>query len=74
MIGEGFLRDFFGMKREDLTSGGFTNLSASFGRETVEKALALSRGCAPETNLMPFIQIVLDAKRLGLEISRKNTG
>lgn len=65
MIGESFLRDFFGMERTS-THG----LTDTYGVEVVQKALELCKGCDPHTNVMPFIQIVLDAKRLGLEVKR----
>lgn len=48
----------------------YTCLTESYGREVVDKALELARGCSPEANLMPYIQIVLDAKRLGLTVTR----
>jgi hypothetical protein len=64
MIGEGFLRDFFELNPQP------TSLQATYGKEIVEKALELAKGCAPETNIMPYIQIVMDAKRLGLTVTR----
>lgn len=66
MFTDEFFRDFFGMGSRTP----FTDLRASYGRETVEKALELAKGQPPEANLMPYIQIVMDARRLGLEISR----
>lgn len=68
MIGEDFLRDFFHLGPQQP----YTSLQETFGREVVEKALELSKGCAPESNLMPYIQIVLDAKRLGLTVTRNS--
>lgn len=64
MFDQEFLRDFFGM------SAPRTGLEASYGREVVEKAMELTKGCHPAINLMPYIQIVLDAKRLGLTVTR----
>jgi hypothetical protein len=66
MIDTEFLRDFFGTVPHPWRGG----LEASYGREVVQKALELSKGQSPETNLMPYIQIVLDAKRLGLTVTR----
>jgi hypothetical protein len=59
-----FMRDFFELNPRP------ASLQASYGKEVVEKALELAKGQAPETNLMPYIQILLDAKRLGLTVTR----
>jgi hypothetical protein len=66
MIGEDFMRDFFGLGPQQPSTG----LEATFGRDVVEKAMELTKGCDPSINLMPYIQIVLDAKRLGLTVTR----
>lgn len=46
------------------------SLSDSYGPEIVREALSLAQGCDPMMNIMPYIQIVLDAKRLGLTVTR----
>lgn len=66
MIGEDFLRDFFGMGSRQP----YTDLSSSYSKEIVDEAMALAKGQPPEANLMPYIQIVMDAKRLGLQVRR----
>lgn len=69
MFGEDFMRDFFGLDRPS-RSYGYTSLTGSFGREVVDKALELSKGQPPEANLMPYIQIVMDARKLRLKVMR----
>ena len=46
------------------------NLGYAYGHETVREALELAKGLPPEGNIMPYIQILLDAKRLGLTVTR----
>lgn len=66
MIGEEFLRDFFGMR----PASPYTALCDSYTKAVVDEAMMLAKGQPPEANLMPYIQIVLDAKRLGLTLRR----
>lgn len=66
MFGETFIRDFFGMG----SGGSYTSLSWSFSREIVDKALELAKGQPPEANLMPYINLVCDASRLGCEVTK----
>jgi len=66
MFGEDFMRDFLGMPPVYNRAG----LEANFGRETIEKAMELAKGQPPEANIMPYIQLVMDARKLGLEIVR----
>ena len=67
MFGEDFMRDFFGMRPSGAI---YSTLAASYGKETVEQALELAKGQPPEANLIPYINIVMDARRLKLKVSR----
>ena len=60
------MRDFFGMSPEPRFG-----MHDTYGAEVCQQALELiGKDCDPAMNVMPYIQIVLEAKRLGLKVSR----
>lgn len=65
MIGEDFFRDFF-----NLPSKRWADPAYIASRETVNEALELAKGQPPEANLMPYIELIHAAKKLGLKVVR----
>jgi hypothetical protein len=65
MIGERFFSDFFKTPDNDWAE---PYMVAS--PEVVREALELAKGQPPESNLMPYIDIIHAAKNLGLKVTR----
>jgi len=69
MIGEEFFRDFFNLpSRERSSAVGWSSAVAS--REVIQQALELAKGQPPEANILPYIDVIHAAARLGLKVVR----
>jgi hypothetical protein len=67
MFSESFMGDFFGLRCDPHP---YLDLCGTFTQAIVDEAMALAKGQPAAANIVPYIQIVLDAKRLGLKVSK----
>ena len=73
MFGEQLMRDFLGMPGglEPDPRHSYTQVTGIYDQETVLQASALAKGQPPEVNMVPYLELVSTAKRLGLKVVRE---
>lgn len=69
MFGEKFVRDLFSMGDESPLPK-----HLSYELSVVERALKLCKGCAPEMNLAPYLELIKAADALGCDVVRRGEG